>query len=198
MKVEKGKKIKMEYELSVDGGDLLESSETRGPLEYFHGEGRMLAGLERQIEGLEVNDEKEGLIPAAEAYGTEDSLPTSAVSRSEFPEGADVKEGASFEARGPDGNPIQFTVVEIDDETVTVRFNHPLAGKDIRYRVKILNIEDVEELDVEDLAEEVEDSEDAEDKDLGDDAEDAEDKDLGDDAEDKDLGDDAEDAEDKS
>lgn len=142
MKVEKGKKIKMEYELGIDGGDTIESSASRGPLEYIHGSGAMLAGLESRIEELEVGDEKEGVIPAADAYGTEDMLPTTSLTQADFPEGETIEEGKLFEARDPSGNPVKFKVVEMDGETIKVRFIHPLAGKDIRFKVKILEISD--------------------------------------------------------
>ena len=140
MKVQKGNRIKMEYELGVEGGDTIESSATRGPLEYVHGSGSMLAGLEARIEGLETGDEKEGVIPAAEAYGTEDSLPTKELARADFPSDDAVEMGKVFEASDPAGNPVSFKVVAIDGDAVTVRFLHPLAGKNIRFKVKILSI----------------------------------------------------------
>lgn len=144
MKVTQGKKIKMEYELAIDGGEVLESSENRGPLEYIHGTGRMLAGLEQQIEGLTVGDEQSGVISAALAYGSgkDEDLPTKMVRRSDFPADETVEKGKQFEAKDPNGNPIAFRVVAIEGEDVTVGFIHPLAGKDIRYKVKILEISD--------------------------------------------------------
>ncbi len=140
MKVAPGKKIKLDYELKIEGGDIIESSASRGPLEYIHGVGKMLPGLESRIEGLSVGDEKEGVIPPSEAYGTEEMLPTKTIPTSEFPSIEEIKVGSSFEASDADGNPIQFTVLKIEKENVTVRFDHPLAGKEIRFKVKILNI----------------------------------------------------------
>lgn len=139
MKVSKGKRIKMEYELAVKGGEVIESSTASGAIEYIHGSGRMLPGLESRIEGLTVDDEKEGIIPAAEAYGRPDDLPTRQLSKSEFG-GEDVEVGKQFTAKGPDGNPVTFVVEKIDGDDVTVRFTHPLAGKDITFKVKILEV----------------------------------------------------------
>lgn len=142
MKVEADKLVKMDYELAIDGGDVIESSEKTGPLEYRHGDGRMLASLESRIEGLEEGDEKEGVIPAEEAYGREEDLPTREIPRNEFPEGEELEIGKAFEAKGPDGAPVNFAVTAIDDDKVTVRFMHPLAGKAIRFKVKILSVKD--------------------------------------------------------
>ena len=140
MKVEKGNKIKMDYELGVEGGEVIESSATRGPIEYLHGVGKMLSGLERRIEGLTVGEERTGIIPAREAYGTEETLPTRTISKNEFPPSEKIEVGKVFEAKDPDGNPVRFTVTKIEGDAVTVRFAHPLAGKNIRFRVKILDI----------------------------------------------------------
>ncbi|MCK5795782.1 MAG: FKBP-type peptidyl-prolyl cis-trans isomerase [Deltaproteobacteria bacterium] len=141
MKVEKGKLVKIDYELAVKDGDVIESSEKGGPLEYEHGIGKMLPGLETRIEGLEVDDEKDGFIPAKEAYGLEKDLPTREIPAGEFP-ADDLEKGKAFEAKGADGNPVSFVVVDFDDDKVTVRFTHPLAGKDIRFKVKILSVRD--------------------------------------------------------
>jgi len=140
MKVEKGKKVKMEYELGIEGGETIESSEARGPLEYVHGAGSMLPGLESRIEGLGEGDEKEGVIPASEAYGTEETLPTTVVPASNFPGDEPVEKGKFFEAKDLSGNPVRFKVLEVDGDNVTVQFQHPLAGKNIRFKVKILEI----------------------------------------------------------
>jgi len=142
MKVEQGKKIKMDYELGVEGGETIESSASRGPIEFIHGSGAMLAGLERAIAGLEVGAERDGVIPPAEAFGTQESLPRRTLGRADFPAGEEVELGKVFEAKDPTGNPVKFTVVEIDEDKVTVRFDHPHAGKEIRFKVKILEISD--------------------------------------------------------
>jgi FKBP-type peptidyl-prolyl cis-trans isomerase SlyD len=142
MKIQQGKMVKMEYELTVVGGDVIESSSARGPLAYIHGTGKLLPGLEKRIEGLVVGDEKDGIIPAAEAFGTQENLPTKVIPRSDFPSTEEVKAGSAFQAKDTEGTPLSFTVVAIEGDQVTVRFDHPLAGKDIRFKVKILEISD--------------------------------------------------------
>lgn len=141
MKVEAGKKVKMEYELRVDGGDLIESSASRGPIEYVHGRGTLPPAIEKEIDGLAVGEDKEGVVKAA--FGTEDTLPTTELSRKEFPKDDSIEEGKVFEGKDPTtGNPVKFTVTEVGEDTVKVRFDHPLVGKDIRYKVKILEVSD--------------------------------------------------------
>ncbi len=140
MKISSGKKVKMEYELKLEDGEILESSEERGPIDYVHGSGQMLRGLEDRLEELEPGAEEEGVVPAAEAYGSEENMPTLDIPRAEFPGDADIAEGSDFQAKDPSGSPINFTVMAVDDEKVKVRLNHPLAGKDIHFKVKILDV----------------------------------------------------------
>jgi FKBP-type peptidyl-prolyl cis-trans isomerase 2 len=142
MKVAKGHKVRISFELRVKGGDVIESSEKSGPVEYVHGDGKILSGLEKRVEGMGVGEEKKGEIPAAEAFGTEDKLPTKEIPRKEFPAGEKLEVGRVFAAKGPQGEPISFKIVKEDKDKVTVRFLHALVGKDVTFKVKVLMIDD--------------------------------------------------------
>ncbi len=137
MKITTGHKVRIEFELKVKGGEVIE----RSTVEYVQGEGKILPALEKRLEGLALGEEKSGEIPAKEAI-TEESLPTKEVARTEFPKDAKLAVGQSFEARGPEGTPVTFKLVKVTADKVTIRFMHPLVGKDLAYRVKILMIED--------------------------------------------------------
>jgi FKBP-type peptidyl-prolyl cis-trans isomerase SlyD len=143
MKIATGLAVDIEYELKVKGGDVIESSSRSGPLRYVHGDGKMLPGLEKRLAGLSPGDEKRGDIPAAEAFGTEDKLPIKEMPRAAFPAGADLKVGSVFGAKDPvTGAPVQFKVISIDGESANVRLLHPLVGRDIEFRVKVLSVRD--------------------------------------------------------
>ena len=142
MKVAKGQTVRVEYELKVKGGDVIESSAKTGPLTYVHGDGKMLAALEAQLDGLAVGDEKKGTIPAAKAFGDESKLPLKDIPRREFPEKEKLDLGRIFEAKGPDGKPVRFKIISVDDKVAKVKFLHPLADKDLEFRVKVLMIDD--------------------------------------------------------
>jgi FKBP-type peptidyl-prolyl cis-trans isomerase 2 len=142
VEIKQGEKVRLEYELKVKGGAIIESSQKTGPIVYVHGAGKMLPGLEKRLEGMAIGDEKRGVIPAAEAFGTEETLPTREVLRKEFPTGEQLTVGREFAARDPSGQDVSFRIVKIDGDKVTVRFLHPLAGKDIEFYVKVLMIDD--------------------------------------------------------
>lgn len=142
MEIKRGEKVRLEYELKTKGGEVIESSKKSGPIVYEHGAGKMLPALEKRLEGMAIGDEKRGEIPAAEAFGTESTQPTSDLPRTSFPKGETLEIGRAFEAKGPQGQPVTFKVVKVTDDKVTVRFLHPLMGKDIEFWVKVLMIDD--------------------------------------------------------
>jgi FKBP-type peptidyl-prolyl cis-trans isomerase 2 len=137
MKVTSGYKVRIEFELKVKGGDLIE----RSTVDYVQGEGKILPALEKRIEGMGIGEEKAGEIPANEAF-PEESLPTKDVSRSEFPKDAKLEVGQVFQAKGPDGGPVSFKIVKLAGDKLTIRFLHPLLGKDLSFKLKVLRIED--------------------------------------------------------
>jgi len=139
MSVSSGNIVRIDCELTLaEGGDVIESSKKTGPVEYKHGTGQMLKGLEKQLEGMNVGDEKSGVIPAAEAFGTEDTQPTMTIPKKEFPKDSKIAVGDAFEAKNPQGIPVKLKVETVDDEKVVARVVHPLAGKDVAFKVKVL------------------------------------------------------------
>jgi FKBP-type peptidyl-prolyl cis-trans isomerase SlyD len=162
MKIASGLAVKIDYELSVKGGDVIESSARSGPLRYVQGQGKMLPGLESRLVGLGVGDEKRGEIPAREAFGTEDALPVKDMTRRDFPKDAKLEAGSVFEAKSPTGEPLHLKIVSVAGDQVKARLLHPLVGRDLVFRVKVLAVSDpnrpppppgVLELDLDDLKE---------------------------------------------
>jgi FKBP-type peptidyl-prolyl cis-trans isomerase 2 len=142
MKIAAGLAVQIEYELAVKGGDVIESSARSGPLRYVHGQGKMLPGLESRLLGLKPGDEKRGEIPAREAFGSEESLPVKDMTKRDFPKDAKLEAGAVFEAKSPTGEPLRLKIVSTAGEAVKARLLHPLVGRDITFRVKVLGVND--------------------------------------------------------
>jgi FKBP-type peptidyl-prolyl cis-trans isomerase 2 len=160
MKIAAGLSVQIEYELSVKGGDVIESSARSGPLRYVQGQGKMLPGLESRLVGLAPGDEKRGEIPAREAFGSEESLPVKEMARRDFPKDAKLDPGSVFEAKSPNGEPLRLKIVSATADKVQARLLHPLVGRDLTFRVKVLSVSDprrpppapgVVELDPDDL-----------------------------------------------
>jgi FKBP-type peptidyl-prolyl cis-trans isomerase 2 len=141
MNVTAGHTVRIDYELKVKGGPVVESSEKNGPLEYVHGEHRLLPSLERRLEGMSVGDEKRGEIPAAEAFGDESNLPTMEMLTKEFPPEEKLTIGRIFSAKSPGQDAVRFRIVGVEGQLVKVRLLHELSDRDLEFRVKILGIE---------------------------------------------------------
>ena len=142
MKITSGNIVKIEYEIRVKGGDVIESSSRSGPVQYVQGEGRLLPALEKRLEGLAAGATLEGEIPAAEASPPEESLPTRSIPRAEVPSAGPLEVGALFEAHTATGGTVNVRIIAIDDRHVTARLLPPLAGKDLAFKVKVIRIED--------------------------------------------------------
>lgn len=139
-KIEDGKTVKFEYKLTIDG-QLVESSEGKTPLEYKHGSGVIIPGLESRLLGMMVGDEKTIVIPAKEGYGELNDEAYRQIPRASLPEGFKPEAGMIIELQAPDGNPVPAVIWEVSDENVVLNFNHPLAGKTLQFEVKIVSIE---------------------------------------------------------
>lgn len=133
MKIEKGKRVKLDYELKNENGDLIESSKEKGPLEYVHGSGQIpLPDLENQLLGLEKGATKEGKLPIPI-----ENAPKEEYKKSVFPADQPLTVGTYFEAKRPDGSPVLLKVVAAEDENVTVELLPFLF-----YKVTVLDVTD--------------------------------------------------------
>src|ERR1039458_3958755 len=99
MKISAGNNVRIEYEIRVKGGDVIESSAKSGPIQYVHGEGKLLPALEKRLEGRAAGESFSGEIPASEAIPPEDTMPERDIPRGEFPASAPLEVGALFEAQ---------------------------------------------------------------------------------------------------
>lgn len=153
MKIEEGKLVTLEYTITTEQGELIESSIGRGePLTFvFGGECGLPQGVTESLEGLEEGDEKKFDVPPEKAFGTIDSGPTMKLPKNSFPEDTDIKVGASFEGTLPNSDQtVKFVVTENLADEVMVRLIHPLAGKTIHIDAKILEVGESPEPDEED------------------------------------------------
>ncbi|HUG67262.1 MAG TPA: peptidylprolyl isomerase [Pirellulaceae bacterium] len=148
MQITKNKVVKFHYTLTDDDGEVIDSSAGGEPLEYLHGVGGIVPGLERVLEGKSVGDQIKVNVQPEDAYGEQDDDLLHEVERSEFDGVEELELGMQFQVDTDDG-PMVVTVVEITDETVTVDGNHELAGVPLNFDVTVCEIRDAtpEEID---------------------------------------------------
>jgi FKBP-type peptidyl-prolyl cis-trans isomerase 2 len=140
VKIEKGRRVKLKVDLSVAGGQQLEKS----TVEYIQGGGSMLPGLEALLEGLENGAKREGVLKAKDAFGNPAMHPLKKMKRTEFPKDAKLNEGEKLVAASADKAKMNviLQIVKVSGDDVDVRLVHPLAEKDIKYSVEVIQVSD--------------------------------------------------------
>ncbi|HGI9962762.1 peptidylprolyl isomerase [Pseudomonas aeruginosa] len=149
MQIAANKAVSIDYTLTNDAGDVIDSSAGGAPLVYLHGAGNIIVGLEKALEGKNVGDELSVAIEPEDAYGEYSAELVATLTREMF-EGVDELEvGMQFHASAPDGGMQTVTIRDIDGDDVTVDGNHPLAGQRLNFKVKVV---DVREANAEEIA----------------------------------------------
>ncbi|SFM47746.1 FKBP-type peptidyl-prolyl cis-trans isomerase [Halopseudomonas yangmingensis] len=145
MQISANKAVSIDYTLTNDGGEVIDSSAGGQPLVYLHGAGNIIPGLESALEGKQVGDELNVSIEPEEAYGEFSAELVAVLGRQMF-EGVDELEvGMQFHASAPDGGMQIVTITALDGDEVTVDGNHPLAGQRLTFEVKVIDIRDASE-----------------------------------------------------
>lgn len=145
MNIAKDKVVSIDYTLRVQG-EVIDASQGN-PLVYLHGHGNIIPGLERALTGLSVGQAKHVTVAPAEGYGEYDTDAEQTLPRNAFDD--DIEVGATYTGETQDGQPIQFTVLDVSPQGVRVDFNHPLAGETLEFDVTVREVRDAthEELD---------------------------------------------------
>ena len=129
----------LDYTLTDDTGEVIDASEDE-PLEYLHGQGQLVPGLERQLEGKKAGETLDVVVSAAEGYGEHDPARVVQIERSELPEDLEAEIGMELSTEGPGGEPITLWITEVNDKEVTLDGNHPLAGQTLHFNIVIRTV----------------------------------------------------------
>jgi FKBP-type peptidyl-prolyl cis-trans isomerase SlyD len=139
MTIRNGCRVSLEYTLTLDDGTVVDTNVDGEPLIYTHGEGQIIPGLERALEGLAIGARHAVEVGAEDGYGPTRLEAIQEVPLDRIPEGA-RKVGAGLQGQTDEGAVVQARVTEVKDETVVVDFNHPLAGETLHFQVKVLDV----------------------------------------------------------
>lgn len=140
MQIGEGTVATLAYDITTEGGEIVETSDISGPITFLHGTGALIPGLDKNCEGMGQGEEKTFSLPPEEAFGTEESAPQKMITKAEFPSGAKLEVGVSFEAGMGNGQTIQLKVASVDGDNVAVKMIHPLAGQTLGMHVRVLGI----------------------------------------------------------
>lgn len=141
MPVKKGDKVKVDYTGTFDDGTVFDSSEKHGnPLEFEVGAGKVIKGFDNAMEGMETGEEKDVKLQPADAYGDHDPQMFKKVPKDQLPKEQEVKVGMVLGVTLPNGAQIPAKITEIDDASATLDLNHPMAGKVLNFKLKLVEI----------------------------------------------------------
>ena len=148
MQIAANKAVSIEYTLTNDAGEVLDSSDGGGPLVYLHGAGTIIPGLEQALDGKQIGDELKVTVEPENAYGEFSAELVAVLGRNMF-EGVDELEvGMQFHASGPDGGMQIVTIRDVEGDDVIVDGNHPLAGQRLNFEVKIVDVREASEEEI--------------------------------------------------
>ena len=143
MHIQEGSHVALEYTLSDETGKVIESNKGKEQMSYIHGKGQIIPGLEKQLSGMKVGEEKKVQVKPEDGYGPINPEAFQEISKDKLPPEA-LKVGTMLMAQGPQGQGIPARVHEIKDNTVIMDFNHPMAGKTLSFDIKISEIKTAE------------------------------------------------------
>lgn len=136
----KGDKVSVEYTGTLETGEIFDSSKGKPPLEFEVGANVVIKGFDDGILGMKVGEEKEININPKEGYGERNEAYIKELPRTAVPKEVDLKKGMMLIFKREDGLRMPAMVVDIKEDTVVVDFNHPLSGKKLKFKVKLIKI----------------------------------------------------------
>lgn len=140
MPVKKGDQVKVEYTGTFEDGSVFDSSESHGkPLEFEAGAGQVIKGFDDAVMGMEKGQEKEIILQPAEAYGDVNAESMKEVPRDKLPQDQEPQVGMMLALGLPNGQQMPARIVKVDDKNVTIDLNHPLAGKVLKFKIKVVD-----------------------------------------------------------
>jgi len=133
-----GKFIRIQFTIMLDDGSIVGDAKEKTPLNFKLGDGKILSSLEKELVGMQVNEIRKIEIVPEDAYGEYNKELVLRVKKENFPPDIELVVGKAVQYQNRDGERVNFMVNALDDDTVTIDGNHPLAGLKLTYEVELL------------------------------------------------------------
>lgn len=138
--VAKGSQVKVHYQGTLSDGSVFDSSYESDPLEFTVGEGHIIPGFERSVEGMAVDEEKTFTLTPDDAYGQKRDDLIFSFPKEKLPEDINPEPGQQLQMTDEKNRPFAVTVTKVDADQITLDANPPLAGKDLTFSIKLVDI----------------------------------------------------------
>jgi FKBP-type peptidyl-prolyl cis-trans isomerase 2 len=144
MEIKKGSKVTLDYEGRLEDGTIFDTSkhgDHSHPLEFEAGSGQVIKGFDEAVVGMKNGEEKEFEIAKEDAYGEYNEELKRDIPRSVLPKDQKPKAGMTLVMQAPNGQQIPARIDSVDDEKIVLDLNHPLAGKKLIFKIKIVDVQ---------------------------------------------------------
>ena len=138
--IKAGDNVAIHYTGTLVDGSVFDSSEGRDPLTFTVGSGQIIPGLDKALPGMKVGEKKTVVAVAAEAYGEHDARAVQQVPRADIPDHIPLEVGGQLQVQNQNGQVMNVFIGALDDKTVTLDANHPLAGEDLTFAIEVVSI----------------------------------------------------------
>ena len=139
-KISLGKKVVMNYTTKING-QVIETTEKNGPVSFIVGDGKIVLGLVKKLEGLKKGDKKTITLTPEEGYGKVIKEAIKIFPRSVFAKDAVFTKGQIIQLRGADQQLVSGIIRDVNDEKVLIDFNHPYAGQTLQIDVEVVDVQ---------------------------------------------------------
>lgn len=139
-KIKDGNEVKVHYTGKLNDGTVFDSSDGREPLAFTIGKGMMIPGFEKGVMGMALNEEKTITLPPEEAYGEVREDMIAEVPNQQLPPEIKPEIGMELMSQTPDGQQLVVKIKEVKDESIVIDANHPLAGQELTFDIKVVEI----------------------------------------------------------
>jgi peptidylprolyl isomerase len=140
MAVKQGDTVKIHYTGTLDDGNIFDSSEGKDPLEFEAGTGKVIKGFDAAIIGMEKGQEKEVKIEAKDAYGEYNPELIQKIPKDKLPKDQEPKPGMPLLIKAPNGQEYPVKIKEVSEKDITIDLNPQLAGKNLNFKIKVVDI----------------------------------------------------------
>ncbi len=140
LKVADGRIVCLDYTLRLDDDEVVDTSESREPIEFVQGQQQIVPGLEQALYGMEVGEAKTVTVEPGQGYGHRNPEAHQDVPREAFQKGVELEPGMAIQVSDGSGRTATAFIAEVRDDAVKLDFNHPLAGETLHFDVEVVDV----------------------------------------------------------
>ena len=145
-KVKSGQTVELHYVGTLDDGTEFDNSRKREKtISVEVGSGQLIAGFDSALVGMKTGQTKKIRLTPEEAYGAADEELVQSVPQASFPQDYEFEVGAVVQGQAENGQPVLAKIDSINDDSIVLDFNHPLAGKALNFEIELLGVQDSED-----------------------------------------------------